>query len=210
MDQAPTLRADAERNRQAILSAAAAVFARRGTDAPFDEVAREAGVGIATLYRRFPERADLIQAVFEEKMSRYADRAEATAVRARIEPKAAFLDYVEFILKEQATDPSFAEVLIAPLTGSPAFAVHHRRALVATTKLVEEVVAAGVVRSDFAHSDLYLLTLANAGLVRAARSNAAPASRRFAAYMLDAFLQQSTTPLPPTPAAWRRASRTGR
>jgi AcrR family transcriptional regulator len=203
------LRVDAERNRQAILCAAAAVFSRRGTGAPLDEVAREAGVGIATLYRRFPERADLVEAVFEEKMTRYADACEAAAERSATEPWPAFVDYVHFILEEQVSDPGFSDVLIAPLGGSKSFAAHHRRALRATTALVQRIVAAGVVRDGFAHADLYLLTLANSGLIRGSRNSRMAASRRLGAYMLDAFRHPSAEPLPPVPAPWSRAERAG-
>ena len=206
MSPETNLRADAERNRRAILCAAATVFGRRGADAPLDEVAREAGVGIATLYRRFPDRTDLIAAVFEAKMTDYADAAEAAADRAETEPWEAFSDYVHHILQAQAADPGFSDVLLAPLTGSKAFAAHHRRALVATTALIERVVSAGVVRADFDHSDLYLLTLANGGLNRASGRTRAAASGRLAAYMLEAF-RAPGEPLPAPPAPWQRASR---
>lgn len=209
-ESSASLRVDAERNRQAILFAASAVFSRRGTRAPLDEVAREAGVGIATLYRRFPDRADLVEAVFEEKMTRYADVCEAAADRAVTEPWQAFVDYVHFILEEQVDDPGFSDVLIAPLSGSAGFAAQHRRALNATTALVERVVEARVVREGFSHSDLYLLTLANTGLIRASRSTRVAASRRLGAYMLDGFRHPSTEQLPPAPGAWQRAARVAR
>src|SRR4051794_34498377 len=59
----PSMRADARRNRERILVAARDVFVETGTDAPLEEIATRAGVGIATLYRRFPERVDLMRAV---------------------------------------------------------------------------------------------------------------------------------------------------
>src|SRR3954451_7908062 len=62
------LRADAERNRSRILAAAREVFARRGLDAGLDEIARHAGVGTATVYRRFPDKQDLIGALFEDRL----------------------------------------------------------------------------------------------------------------------------------------------
>jgi AcrR family transcriptional regulator len=65
----PGLRADAEQNRERIMAAARSVFADQGLDAPVREVAREAGVGVGTLYRRFPTREDLITEVFMDKMS---------------------------------------------------------------------------------------------------------------------------------------------
>jgi AcrR family transcriptional regulator len=65
----PGLRADAERNRQRIVEAARALFAERGLNVPLEEIAHRAQVGIATLYRRFPTREDLIAASFEAKMA---------------------------------------------------------------------------------------------------------------------------------------------
>lgn len=164
------------------------------------------GVGIATLYRRFPTRDSLIEAVFEQKMAHYADEADRAAQLSATEPWAAFESYVRYILEEQANDPAFADVLIAPLVGSPVFEQQHRRALRATIRLVKRAQNAAVVRDGFNHSDLYLATLANAGLVRSARSSGVEASQRFAAYLIDSFRavpQQSA--LPPVPRVWLRA-----
>ena len=78
-----SLRADAERNRQRIVEAARSVFAERGLDAPLDAIAERAGVGQATLYRRFPRREDLIVACFAPKLTEYADGGGGGARRAR-------------------------------------------------------------------------------------------------------------------------------
>ena len=88
-----TLRADAERNRLRIVDAAREVFAGQGLDAPMSEVARRANVGIATLYRRFPTREDLITSVFAEKMAAYA--AAMDDALADPDPWHAFCAYVE-------------------------------------------------------------------------------------------------------------------
>src|SRR5438132_10123908 len=80
------LRADALRNRELILGAARDVFVEQGADAPLDEIARRAGVGIATLYRRFPERQDLMRAVVVDVLTRARDEAR----RAQAEESNAF------------------------------------------------------------------------------------------------------------------------
>src|SRR2546421_12746615 len=72
-----TLRADAERNRARIVAAAREVFAERGLDAPLEEVARRSGVGVATLYRRFPTPDDPIAGAVGAKMGAYPDAARA-------------------------------------------------------------------------------------------------------------------------------------
>lgn len=160
------LRADAERNRSSILCAAAAAFRRHGLSAPLEDVAREAGVGIATLYRRFPSRETLIEAVFDAQMAAYADRAEAVAERALTEPWSAFAGHVRELVRTQVDDPAFGTALLRPLQGSPLFARDHQRAFRATVLLVKRARDAGVVRNDLHHSDLYLL-LASASTLAA-------------------------------------------
>src|SRR3954454_15129458 len=99
---ATRLRADAERNRAALLAAAREIFGERGLDASLDEIARRAGVGNATLYRRFPSRRDLIAEVFASKMSEYVDLADR-AVPGR-EPWHGFVFYQTAICAMQSTD----------------------------------------------------------------------------------------------------------
>ena len=81
------LRADAQRNVGALLEAAKAVFATAGVDAPAKEIADRAGVGVGTLYRHFPQRSDLVRAVFQRGVDACADAAPALA--AANEPGAA-------------------------------------------------------------------------------------------------------------------------
>ena len=102
----PALRADARRNRERIIAAAREVFAQRGLDVPVEDIARHAGVGVATLYRRFPTRADLIAGAFEAKMAAYADAV--TQALADPDPWAGFCSYIEQVCAMQAADQGFA------------------------------------------------------------------------------------------------------
>lgn len=179
------LRVDAERRRQAVLCAASAVFLTEGLDAPLESVAREAGVGIATLYRRFPTRDALVEAVFEAKMAAYADRIEAAAEQAVLHPWQAFREYVQDICDLQVGDPAFGRVLLRPMQGSALFAGAHARALRASRRLVSRARRSGAVRPDARESDLYLLTVAIAALV--AEPGPIPAERA-ACRMADLFL----------------------
>ena len=88
-----TLRKDAERNRQRILEAAAEVFTERGFEATLDDVAREAGVGVGTVYRRFPDKAALADALFKERI----DTLVAMAEHAQDQPDAwaALVTFIE-------------------------------------------------------------------------------------------------------------------
>src|SRR5665213_304123 len=107
------LRADAARNRAALVGAARAVFGERGLDAPLDEIARRAGVGNATLYRRFPSRKDLITAVFVDQMADYA-QAVCLALEDP-DPWHGFCEYVLHILHLQAADRGIADLLSSNL-----------------------------------------------------------------------------------------------
>src|SRR3954454_19562531 len=89
------LRADAARNRSALVEAAREVFAEQGLDAPLDEIARRAGTGNATLYRRFPTRTDLLAAVFAERMVEQLHAVEAGL--ANPDPWDGFASYVETV-----------------------------------------------------------------------------------------------------------------
>lgn len=202
------LRADAERNRRSILCAADALFASEGTAVSLERIAAEAGVGLGTIYRRFPTIEALVAAVFEEKMAMYADRTEAAAEDARDHPWEALESWVLYFLDQQAKNLAFSDALLSPQHGTQLFQRHVRRAFDASEILVERVRAAGVVRPDFDHTDLRLLQLANAGIARNARSSAPAASRRFGAYMLEAFRAENHGGhLPPPPTAWTRARR---
>lgn len=204
MDTERMLRADAERNRQAIIRAAGGVFATEGTDVTLEHIADVAGVGVGTIYRRFRAIEDLVTVVFEEKMTRYADQAEAAARRAEAEPWNAFHDFVMYMLERQAEDLAFSDVILSPGLGTELFRVQSRRALRASRRLVQLARDAGAVRPDFDESDLYLLLQANAGLVKATQRSAPNAWKRFGQYMLQSFREQNGVLEPPSPT-WMRA-----
>jgi AcrR family transcriptional regulator len=178
------LRSDAERNREAILEAAAAVYAEQGCETSLEAVAKLAGVGVGTVYRRFPNKEALLEALLEGAMREHAERTEEAAARADTEPAAAFRDHVVSLVTAQARDRAFSEVIAAPGTMSSSFREHHRRALRASLSLVAKAKAAGVLRPDFEHRDLLLLTAANHGLVVTASSGDVLPSLRLAELML--------------------------
>ncbi len=193
----PVLRADAERNRQRLIAAAREVFADRGLGVPMQDVARHAGVGVATLYRRFPTRADLIAGAFETKMAGYADVvAQALAEQ---DPWAGFCGYIERVCAMQAEDRGFANVLTMTFPTAKRFEAQRDRAYHGFLELVSRAQAAGKLRADFVGEDLAMLLMANAGVI-AGTADAAPGTwRRLAAYMIQAFSARNTEPLPPPP-----------
>ena len=110
------LRADAQRNVDALLEAAKAVFATSGVDAPAKEIADLAGVGVGTLYRHFPQRSDLVMAVLEREIDACADAAPALS--AAHEPAAALAKWLHRYTEFLATKRGLASALHS---GDPAF-----------------------------------------------------------------------------------------
>jgi AcrR family transcriptional regulator len=103
------LRADARRNHEALVDAAATVFATSGVDAPMKQIADQAGVGVGTLYRRFPKRSDLIVAVFYREVDECADAGPIFL--AQYEPFEALLRWVERFVRLIVTKRGLAAAL---------------------------------------------------------------------------------------------------
>jgi len=193
------LRADAERNRAAIVTAAREVFARQGLTAPLEEIAAQAGVGIATLYRRFPTRERLVGAALADKVCEYAGAAEAAL--ACDDPRAGFTGFVRAICELQSGDRGLADLLSMGLPADEEVEALRAQAGRAVAALIDRAKAAGVLRADFVAQDLLLLQIANAGVVHVTGLDAPLAWRRFTALALDAFLAAGAPPLPPPPTA---------
>jgi AcrR family transcriptional regulator len=146
-------RADAQRNNDSLLRSAMAVFAAQGVDAPIRDIAEQAGVGIGTVYRHFPQRSDLLVAVFRNEVDACADAAPALA--AQHKPGEALSKwmqrYVDFIGAKRG--------LAAALhSGDPAYdalpAYFQQRLEPALRKLLNSAAASGEVRTDIAAMDL--------------------------------------------------------
>jgi AcrR family transcriptional regulator len=147
------VRADARRNTDALLEAAAAVFATSGVDAPVREVATKAGVGVGTVYRHFPKRSDLVAAVFRHSVDSCADAAPVLA--AEHPPGEALARWLQRYTDFIATKRGLAAALHS---GDPAFdalpAYFDQRFRPALGSLLEAAVAAGEVRDDVEPGDL--------------------------------------------------------
>jgi AcrR family transcriptional regulator len=191
------MRADAERNRERVLDAAREVFAEQGLDASTNEVARRAGVGIATLFRRFPTREDLVEAVFAGKMSAYTAAIEDAL--ADPDPWHGFCGYIERVCRMQADDRGFADVLTMTFPTAKGLEQERNRAAHALNELLEHAKATGRLRADFAHQDVPLILMANAGVVTATRHAAPDAWRRLVGYLIQAFAAEAAQPLPDPP-----------
>ena len=152
------MRADALRNRDRLVTAAAELFAERGVDVPLDEVARRAGVSIGTLYNHFPNRGALLDAVLPERLAEL-DRLAATAM-ADPDPWHGFAAFLDGLFVIQARDRSMNEAIARNPVGSVDVAGECGRAGGVLDSVVHRAKEAGVLRSDFRADDLATLVWA--------------------------------------------------
>jgi AcrR family transcriptional regulator len=193
------LRADAARNRAAIVAVARDVFAEQGLEAPLEAIAARAGVGIATLYRRFPTREKLVAAALVGKVGEYAEAAQQALAVA--DPWDGFAGFVLRICELQAGDRGLSDLLSMTLSADEQVEQLRRTANERVVTLIERAKARGRLRQDFAGEDLVLLLIATASVMHVTRADAPGAWRRFVLLMLDAFRCHDASRLPEPPSA---------
>jgi AcrR family transcriptional regulator len=175
------LRADARRNVDALLEAAKAVFGTSGVDAPAKEISDLAGVGVGTLYRHFPQRSDLVKAVFQREVDACADAAPALA--AAYEPGEALARWLHRYTEFLATKRGLATALHS---GDPAFdalpGYFMQRLAPTLGSLLEAATAGGEIRAGISPEDL-LYAVAN--LCLPVTDEGVAYSRRMVALLID-------------------------
>ncbi|MCX4706462.1 TetR/AcrR family transcriptional regulator [Streptomyces sp. NBC_01352] len=209
------LRADAERNRCRILAAARRLYATEGLGVSMASVAREAGVGKATLGRRFATREELVNAVFADRMDAYADAV--TEALADPDPWHGFIGYLHAVCAMQAADRGFADVLTMTFPAAKALEARRAEAYDRLLELIARAKNSGHLRDDFTHEDVVILLMANAGVITATGDAAPDTWRRLVGHMLRSYAAPDA-PIPALPEAPRptalyramvRLSRTG-
>ena len=191
------LRRDAEANRGRILEAAAEAFAEHGLEVPVDEIARRAGVGMGTLYRRFPTKSALVEAIFEEHLDRLAALAEE-GLRDD-DPWRGFAGFLEGTVALQAENRGFAAIVAMHLRDEKLLTDARKRVTPLVTELIERAQVAGKLRADIVHEDISVLFWTSARVVDATRDVAPEFWRRHLALALDGLRPQGATPLPHPP-----------
>ena len=178
------LRRDAERNRLLILSAAKVVFAQRGLDASLDEVAKEAGLGVGTVYRRFPNRDALIDALFFDVLTsieRIVDESLAA-------PRAwdGLIHFMTAMLESQAQDKGLRDVMISRHVNDCAKEdVIRDRVHPALYDLVRRAQEEGDLRADLVATDIGVLEVAALGIVEFTASAAPDVWSRYLSIIID-------------------------
>ncbi len=187
------LRADAQRNRDKLLDAAVRAFSSEGPEVTLEAIAKDAGVGIGTLYRHFPTREALVEAAYRNELARLCDgvpdllRAEPPDRATRI--------WMDRFVSYMTTKHGMADALRAVIaSGGNPFAESRDRLLTAITTLLEAGVAAGTVRPDIQPSDV-LVSLSGVSLVTVdpARPDQA---RRILDLLMDGLRYRAPRPQP--------------
>ncbi|NSC25403.1 TetR/AcrR family transcriptional regulator [Streptomyces albus subsp. chlorinus] len=195
------MRSDVRDNRARILEAARVVFGEEGLSAPMRRVAVHAGVGPATLYRHFPTKRSLIAETYAEQ--RRACHAAVRDALADEDPWRGFRSLVERICELHASSRGFADAFMTAFPEAMDFAADRERTLHAVAALARRAQETGRLRPDFVVDDLFLVLMAHRGVQEAPPAVRLTASRRFAAYAIDAFRatpeMEAPAPLPPSP-----------
>ena len=189
------LRADAERNRQRLLAAAKELFATRGLDVTLDDVARHAGVGTGTAYRRFPNKDALIDALMVDRIGEVAAIAEECLQDP--DPWRGLTGFFERALALQAADRGLKEVLFS--SGRGRERSNHARQQIGpvVTRLVQRALDAGVVRSDLSTTDVPLINFMLLTLVDFGRDVEPELYKRYLAIVIDGLKpRDGLEPLP--------------
>jgi AcrR family transcriptional regulator len=192
------LRADAQRNRERILEAAAEVFADRGLDATLHDVAERAEVGVGTVYRRFPDKEALIEALFEDKVNQLIELAE----HASAQPDAwtALIDFMRAIGEQQAQNRGLHEVLHGGGYGQDRVAAARNRMMPLIDNILRRAQEQGSARPDVEPADLTVLMLMLSSLAIYTQDAQPDAWRRYLELLIDGLRAHPGLQPPSVPA----------
>ncbi len=177
------LRADAARNRERILDAAAGLFAERGLEATLDDIADRAGVGVGTVYRRFPGKEALVEALFEQAVNGIVELAEQAGTME--DSWRGLVWFMEMAGQRKAEDLGLRDVIMHSRYGQEPINRARERIVPAVTRLVERARHDGHLRADIVAADVPIIELM-VNTVASYTSKLAPDLwRRYLAIMLD-------------------------
>jgi len=188
------LRRDAERNRLRILAAAREAFAEEGLCVTLDEIARRAGVGVGTVYRRFPDKEGLIDALFEHRMQEFVALAEECLVAE--DPWDGLICFLEQATEQHACDRGFKEVALSGAHGLERTARAREMMFPLVMGLVERAQADGSLRPDLVPTDMPLLQIMLGSLSECTRDVEPEVWRRFLGIITDGLRTRRDEPTP--------------
>ena len=177
------LRKDAQENRERLLAAASELFAERGLGVTLNDIAHHAGVGVGTAYRRFKNKEEVIDALFEQRLQ----VVEEAAQRALAEPNAwdGLVMYLGDALNLRYGDRGLNQIMNNRALGDTRVAEVRDRIAPILITLIDNAKAQGVIRPDFDQSDLIFLQLGLSAIMEQTREVSPDLYRRYLAMMLD-------------------------
>jgi AcrR family transcriptional regulator len=179
----PRLRKDAERNRQRVIKAARELFALRGLEATLNDVAHHAGLGVGTVYRRFPTKEELLEAVFEDAINQLTALAESAMQHE--DSWQGFVWFLEQMCELTATDRGAREMAFSRTHCGAQVEAARVRLVPQITKLVERVQQDGYLRPDLSPTDMPIFGLMTGTVSEFAGHVDAQLWRRYVAILLD-------------------------
>ena len=186
----PRKRADARRNEQTLLAAAAAVFVTSGVEAPVRDIAAQAGVGMGTIYRHFPTRADLIIAVYRHQVEACAGAGPAL-LASSVTPHAALTRWINLFVDFLVTKHGLAAVMQSDKAGFDALHAYFLDRLVPVcAQLLDAAAEAGEIRSDL---DAYELMRGIGNLCVGVDNDPHYDARRMVRLLIAGLLRSSST-----------------
>lgn len=186
ISSAPTerpLRADARRNRARVLDAARDVLASDGLDAQMDDIARRAGVGVGTVYRHFPTKEALVEALVIERFDHLTEAVQAALAKGG-DPWEAFSDFMWAAAKIQADDRALAEITAQRPFVMREFCPSSNELQSAVAELIERAQESGQMREEVSADDVPIL-MCGIGRVMQSTGAAQPAWERYLRFTLD-------------------------
>jgi AcrR family transcriptional regulator len=178
------LRADARRNREKILAAAAAAFGQGGLESQVEDIARRAGVGVGTVYRHFPTKDALVTALAEAHSERLADTVEA-ALEEGGDPWDVFAAAIWRAAEPAAADVAWCEIIAGHPSAAAGALRGQQRLAAATATLLERAQAAGRMRADATVHDVQAIMCGLGHVAAAQRTGSALDWRRYLEIALD-------------------------
>ncbi|HVT66858.1 MAG TPA: helix-turn-helix domain-containing protein [Trebonia sp.] len=177
------LRSDAQDNRDRVLEAARELFAESGLGVTMRQIARRAGVGPATLYRRFPTKHDLVLEAFMDELGACSAIVHEAAVDP--DPWRAFRSVIERVAVLNARNQGFTDAFMTEHPTAIDFAAHRAALTREVAAISRKAIAAGKLRADFVPGDFVLVLLAARGLATLPARDRVAAARRFAALTIE-------------------------
>jgi AcrR family transcriptional regulator len=188
------LRADAERNRLRIIAAAQELFARRGLDVTLDDIARHAGVGVGTAYRRFANREELIDAVFEGALQHLIALAEQAL--SHEDPWEGLVELFLATGQDFAGDRGLRELLLEGTHGEDRAAAARERLTPAVSAVITRAQQAGQLRDDIEPTDFPLIQLMLGAVTQHSRNVTPELWKRYLTLILDGLRHHRDHPTP--------------